>query len=323
MRPTALRPNRRQLLAGLMAAPAIAGCRPSAAAQTIRIGYQKNGVLLLARARGGLEAALKPLGPVKVEWIEFVAGPPLLEAMRAGAIDIGGVGDTPPIFAQSAGAPVVYAAAVPDADAAEAVIAPAASPIRTLLDIRGARVGLTKGSSSHLVLIQALASIGLTMADVRPIYLAPPDAASAFASGSIDAWAIWDPYLAMAEQRAPTRTLVNRGALPPSCAYLIAYRPFAERAPRLLAAVLDQLAAQSAWGNAHVDEAAGIIAARTGIPKDIAVLCLKRAPLALKPVTPDIVARQQAAADIFLAQSFIPAPVMGKDAVWTGWRPTA
>lgn len=313
--------DRRGLLAGLIAAPAVAACHPTAAVQTIRIGYQKNGVLLLARARRGLEEALKPLGPVKVEWIEFVAGPPLLEAMRAGAIDIGGVGDTPPIFAQSAGAPVVYAAAVPDADTAEAVITPAASPIRTLRDVQGARVGLTKGSSSHLLLIQALASVGLTMADVRPTYLAPPDAASAFASGSIDAWAIWDPYLAMAEQRAPTRTLVNRGGLPPSCAYLIAYRPFAERSPRLLAAVLDQLAKQSAWGNAHLAEAAAIIAARTGIPKDIAALCLKRAPLALKPVTPDIVARQQAAADIFHVQGFIPAPVVVRDAVWSGWRP--
>jgi sulfonate transport system substrate-binding protein len=295
----------------LLAAPALAACRAAAGPQTIRIGYQKNGVLLLARPRGGLEAALRPLGPVKVEWIEFLAGPPLLEATRAGAIDIGGVGDTPPIFAQSAGAPVV------------AVIVPAASPIRALRDLKAARVGLTKGSSSHLLLIQALRLVGLTMADVRPIYLAPPDAASAFASGSIDAWAIWDPYLIMAEHRAPTRTLVDRGALPPSCAYLIAYRPFAGRAPQLLAAVLDELAVQSAWGDAHADQAAAIISARTGIPDDIAILCMRRAPLALEPITPQIVARQQAAADIFRAQDFIPAPVAVKDAIWTGWRPVA
>ena len=314
-------PHRRHLLGGLAGAALLAACRPLGAGATVRIGYQKSGVLLLARARGGIEAALKSFGPVKVEWIEFVAGPPLIEAMRAGAIDIGAVGDTPPIFAQSAGAPIVYAAAVPDADAAEAVIAPAASPIRSLRDLKGAKVGLTKGSSSHLLLIQALASVGLTMADVKATYLAPPDAASAFASGAIQAWAIWDPYLALAQQRAPTRTLVDRGDLPKSCAYIIAYRPFAERSPKLLSAVLDFRAAESAWGNAHVDEAGRIVADRTGIPKDIAVLTLRRAPLILKPVTPDIVARQQAAADIFHAQGFIPAPVAVKDAVWTGWRP--
>jgi len=85
-------------------------------------------------ARGGLEAALKPLGPVKVEWIEFVAVA-LAEAMRAArSTSRGGrhAADLRPVGR----APVVYAAAVPDADAAEAVIAPAASPIRTLLDIR-------------------------------------------------------------------------------------------------------------------------------------------------------------------------------------------
>lgn len=316
--------HRRRLLGGALAGAAlVAGCRPRSQVAEIRIGYQKNGVLLLARARGGLEAALKPLGPVKADWVEFVAGPPMLEAMRAGAIDIGAVGDTPPIFAQSAGAPIVYAASVPDADAAEAVIVPAASPARSLRDLKGLKVGLTKGSSSHLLLIEALKSVGMTMADIKPVFLAPPDAASAFANASIDAWTIWDPYLALAQARAPTRTLIDRGALPRSNSYIVAYRGFAERSPKLLAGVLDFLAAQSAWGNANVDQAARIISTRSGIPDDIAVLALRRAPLAIQPMTEAVVSRQQAAADTFYAQGFIPAPVAVKDAVWTGWRPAA
>jgi sulfonate transport system substrate-binding protein len=289
----------------------------------LHIGYQKSGVLLLAKSRGGLEAAIKPLGPFKLDWVEFVSGPPLLEAMRAGAIDIGAVGDTPPIFAQAAGAPIVYAAAVPNADAGEAVIVPAASPIRALADIKGAKVGFTKGSSSHLLLIEALKSVDLTLADIKPIYLAPPDAASAFASGFIDAWAIWDPYLALAQHRAATRTLVNRGSLPPSSSFILAYKPFAERSPHLLAAVLDFLAVLSAWSNVHVDESARIVSAQTGIPSDVALTAIRRAPLAIEPLTPAIVARQQAAADTFHQQGVIPAPVAVREAVWSGWRPPA
>ena len=281
--------------------------------------YQKSGVLLLAKARGGLETALASLGPVKVEWLEFVAGPPMLESMRAGAIDIGAVGDTPPIFAQAGGVPFVYAGAIPNADAAEAVIVPAASPIKTVADLRGAKVGLTKGSSSHLLLIEALKTANLTMADIKPVFLAPPDAASAFAGGALEAWAIWDPYLALAQSRGPTRTLIDRGGLPPSSSFILSYRPFADRSPKVLSAVLDFLAAQSAWGNAHVDEAAQIMATQTGLPLSIATTALRRAPLAPAPVTARVIERQQSAAEAFYRQGFIPAPVKVADAVWSGW----
>lgn len=311
-------PDRRVVLGGLASLGA-AGCarRP----RRLRIGYQKGGVLLLARARGGLETALGRFGPVSLEWVEFVAGPPMLEAMRAGAIDIGAVGDTPPIFAQAAGAPIVYAAAVPNADAAEAVIVPARSPIRSVAQLRGARIGLTKNSSSHLLMIEALETAGLTMRDVLPAFLSPPDAAGAFASGAVDAWAIWDPFLALAQARAPTRTLIDRGRLRPSNSFIVAFAPFAAREPRLLAATLDFLASVSAWENANVDAAAAIIAARTGLPIDVAVLTLRRAPFALRPVDAIVAARQQSAADIFHREGFIPRPVVVKDAVWSGWTP--
>jgi sulfonate transport system substrate-binding protein len=311
--------GRRHLLGMGLASGLLAACAKPTQTVHVRVGYQKSGVLLLAKARGGLEAALSPLGSVRVEWLEFVAGPPMLESMRAGAIDIGAVGDTPPIFAQAGGVPFVYAGAIPNADAAEAVIVPAASPIKAVADLRGVKVGLTKGSSSHLLLIEALKTANLTMTDIKPVFLAPPDAASAFAAGAIDAWAIWDPYLALAENRGPTRTLIDRGALPPSNSYILAYRPFAEKTPKVLSAVLDFLAAQSAWGNAHVADAAAIMASQTGLPVSIATQALRRAPLALTPVTAKVVERQQAAADLFSRQGFIPAPVTVADAVWSGW----
>ncbi len=315
------RPPRRRMLECSLGAVLVAACQPKADTIKVRIGYQKNGVLLLARARGGLETALGSLGPVAVEWVEFVAGPPMLEAMRAGAIDIGAVGDTPPIIAQSVGDPIVYAAAAPNADAAEAVIVPAPSPIHGVRDLKGRKIAVTKGSSAHVLLIEALRSVGMTLAEVEPTYLAPPDAASAFSIGAVDAWAIWDPYLAMAQQRGPTRTLINRGGLPPSSAFILAYKPFAQRFPRILASVLDFLSAEAAWGNAHVQEAAQIISDRTGIAKEACLLMLRRAPLELRSLNSFVIARQQAAADTFYAQRLIPAPIDVRAAVWAGWRP--
>jgi ABC-type nitrate/sulfonate/bicarbonate transport system substrate-binding protein len=203
------------------------------------------------------------------------------------------------------------------------VIVPASSPIGALRDLKGRTVALTKASSSHLLTIEALASVGMTMADVKPVYLAPSDAGSAFFSGSVDAWAIWDPYLALAEHRAPTRTLVNRGSLPPSNSFIVAYRPFAERKPALLRAVLDFLAATTAWSDGHADETAAILAGATGVSLAISAETVRRAPLAIGPVTAEVTARQQAAADIFHAQGFIPEPIAVRDAVWPGWRPGA
>jgi ABC-type nitrate/sulfonate/bicarbonate transport system substrate-binding protein len=97
----------------------------------------------------------------------------------------------------------------------------------------------------------------------------------------------------------------------------LAYRPFVERSPRVVAAVLDFLARVSDWGNTHLDEAAHIISSDTGIPEDVTRIALSRAPLAIEPLNAAIIARQQAAADVFHAQGFIPAPVVIKDMIWT------
>jgi sulfonate transport system substrate-binding protein len=308
------------MLSTSLLATTLTACLPRVGPLSVRIGYQKNGVLLLAHARGGMDVALASLGRVSLQWTQFSSGPPMLEAMRAGDIDVGAVGDTPPIFAQAGGAPIVYAAAVPNADAAEAVIVPAGSPVRTLRDLEGRTVALTRASTAHLFLIEALASVGMSMADVRPAYLAPSDAASAFSGGSAAAWAIWDPFLALAEQRTATRSLIKRGDLQPGNSFIVAYRPFADRQPAVLRAILDFLARTAAWGDDHADESAAILARSTGMPSNVCAEIVRRTPSAIGPMSPAVIARQQAAADIFHAQRFIPDPVVVKDAVWPGWR---
>ena len=154
-----------------------------------------------------MEKRLKEVGVDNVKWVEFQFGPPLLEALGAGAVDIGVVGDTPPIFAQAAKANLVYVASTPAS--ASAILVPKDSPIRSVADLKGKKVAIAKGSSSHNLTIQALAKNGLSFGDIEPVYLAPADAVAAFSTGSVDAWTIWDPYFAIAENKHNARILVD------------------------------------------------------------------------------------------------------------------
>src|SRR5262249_53668318 len=126
-----------------------------AADTTIRIGYQKYGTLILLKGKGTLEKKLAPLG-AKVVWTEFPSGPPLLEAINVGAIDFGSTGETPPIFAQAAGAPLVYVAHEPPAPQGEAILVPKDSPLKTLADLKGKKIAFNKGSNVHYLLVKAL-----------------------------------------------------------------------------------------------------------------------------------------------------------------------
>ena len=160
------------------------GAQAQADSKEIRIGYQKNGVLVITRQRESLENHFKPQG-VSVKWVEFSSGPPMMEAMNVGSVDYGAVGDSPPIFAQAAGAAIVYAAAQPIINGS-GILVPQNSAIKTIADLKGKRVGFTKGSSAHNVVIQTLEKAGLTYNDITPVYLTPPDAGPAFANGGID-----------------------------------------------------------------------------------------------------------------------------------------
>lgn len=189
--------------AAAIASPAIA----RGAVKEIRIGYQKTGVLVIARQQAALEKHFTPQG-IDVKWIEFSSGPPMMEAMNVGSVDFGAVGDSPPVFAQAAGAAIVYAAGQPITNG-QGILVPKDSSIRDIADLKGKRIGFTKGSSAHNVVVQTLEKAGLAYADIVPVYLTPPDAGPAFANGSIEAWAIWDPYFAIGETKQNGRILIN------------------------------------------------------------------------------------------------------------------
>jgi sulfonate transport system substrate-binding protein len=281
----------------------------------LRIGYQKNGVLVIARQQGVLERTLGAQG-IEVKWIEFTSGPPMLEAMNVGSIDVGQVGDTPPIFAQSAGAAIVYVAGQPITNG-QGILVRQGSDIRTLGDLKGKRVGFTQGSSAHNVTLIALEVAGLTYQDIVPVYLSPPDAGAAFARGSIDAWAIWDPYFAIGEKHGG-QVLVAASQIAKTNSFFVGNREFAARYPEVLRNIIGTLAQTAVWAEANRDKVAKSLADVTGVDLEIQTIAARRSSFAIGKVTDDIIATQQAVADRFYRLGLIPKPIVVRDAVWAG-----
>ncbi|WOH80708.1 sulfonate ABC transporter substrate-binding protein [Bradyrhizobium sp. BEA-2-5] len=290
------------------------GAQAQADVKEIRIGYQKNGVLVIARQQSALEKHFAPQG-IEVKWVEFSSGPPMMEAMNVGSVDYGAVGDSPPVFAQAAGAAIVYAAGQPITNGS-GILVPQNSAIATIVDLKGKRVGFTKGSSAHNVVIQTLETAGLTYDDITPVYLTPPDAGPAFANGSIEAWAIWDPYFAIGETRQSGRILINAREVTKTNSFYIANRDFAKNHGAILQQIVDVTTSSAAWAQAHPDEVAKSLAAVTGVPLDIQTIAAKRAGFLVGPVTDDIVATQQGVADRFHKLGLIPKPIVIRDIVW-------
>ena len=285
------------------------------APKQVRIGYQKNGVLVVAHQRAALEQHFAPSG-IAIGWVDFASGPPMLEAMNAGSVDFGQVGDTPPIFAQAADADIVCAAGQPITNG-QGILVKRGSAIGVLADLKGTRIGFTKGSSAHNVVVMALEKAGLSYGDITPVYLSPPDGAAAFASGSIDAWAIRDPYYAIGEVSGGGRVLVEASELGKTNSFYIANRDFAVRSPQILSQIVDVLAATADWAQAHRDQVGHVLAAVTGVDLDIQTKAAQRSSFAIGKLTDDIVATQQAVADRFFRLGLIPHPIVVREAVWT------
>jgi len=275
----------------------------------LNIGYQKGTPLTLLKAQGTLDKVLGARG-FAVRWIEFPAGPPLLEAMNAGSIDIGYTGAPPPIFAQAGESRVAYLAAEPSGPHNEALIVHADSPIKSVADLKGHTVALARGSSSHYLLVAALKKAGLHYADVKPVFLSPADARAAFESGRVDAWTIWDPYLAVVQQATPVRTLADysSGIAQPYSFFL--GRPAFVTAHRdIVATVLAAVAQGDAWATTHRSELVKLIAAQTGVPQPVVTTFLARSQFGVLALNPTILASQQRVADVFYQAKVIPRKV--------------
>jgi sulfonate transport system substrate-binding protein len=300
-------PNRRQLLAGGVAAAALATspfALAQAPARVLRIGNQK-GWLSILKGRGTLEKRLAPLG-VSVNWTEFNAGPVQLEALNVGAIDFGDVGEAPPIFAQAAGAPLVYAGATVPRPKLEAVIVPKDSPIKTVADLKGKKIAYNKGSNVQYFLVKLLEKHGLKYGDVQSIFLAPADARAAFEKGAIDAWIIWDPFLAAAQKTLDARLLVDASGVVNNRAYYFTSRDFATKNTDVLKITIEEINAIDTWASKNKQAAAAELSAVLGLDKAITEIYLNRSAFGSAPVTREILAEQQVIADTFFELKLIP-----------------
>ncbi|MFK5596873.1 sulfonate ABC transporter substrate-binding protein [Methylobacterium sp. HMF5984] len=307
--------RRRALLsAGLGLAAAIA-LRPARAASAIRIGYQKYGSLVLLKGRGTLETALAPLG-YEVAWSEFPSGPPLLEALNAGAIDLGSAGEAPPIFAQAANADLRYVGTEPPAPRGEAILVPKDSPIRAVSDLRGKTIALNKGSNVHFLVVRALEKAGIAYDAVRLVFLSPADANAAFVRGSVDAWAIWDPYLAAAERSTGARILADGTGIAPNRQFYLSRRAFTEASPDIVSAILKAIAEVDTWAAGNGGTVASELAPSVGIPAPVLTVALDRLSYGVAALDAQTIADQQAVADAFHALGLLPKPIRVADAVW-------
>lgn len=309
--------QRRRAL-GLLSAAALGVFAGASGAQdkaVLRIGYQKYGTLTLLKGRGTLDQRLAGQG-ITVKWTEFPAGPVLLEGLNVGSIDFGTVGEAPPIFAQAAGANLVYVANEPPAPRSEAIVVPKGSGLKSVADLKGKKIALNKGSNVHYLLVRALEKAGVKYTEVSPVFLPPADARAAFERGSVDAWVIWDPFLAAAEKQLGARVLADGTGLVSNHQFYLAARPYAERNPEIVRILLDELVKVDDWGRANPKEAAAVLTAQTGLDAATVDLAVERYSYGVRPISPQVVAEQQRIADVFTQLKLIPRPLRIADIVW-------
>ncbi len=310
--------SRRTLLAGtagLAVALAAPGLRSALAADTeVRVGFQKYGTLVLLKGRGILEKKLEPLG-VTVKWAEFAAGPQMLEALNAGAIDIGQTGEAPPIFAQAASDNLAYIANEPPAPKGEAILVPKDSPIRSVKDLKGKIVGLNKGSNVHFLLVKALEQNGLAYSDITTKFLPPADARAAFEKGAIDAWAIWDPFQAAAEVAIKARTLTTAEGIVPNYQFYLGSRKFADANPKVIGQLIEAIRETDDWIQKDPAAAVAELAPSTGIPAPVLAVAVARQSFGVTPLTDKVIADQQLVADTFFDLGLLPKKITVADAV--------
>jgi sulfonate transport system substrate-binding protein len=315
----------RALVVGLVAlALVVAGCssvprtrppvQPPAdpAGVVLRVGDQKGGTQSLLRGANLLAGM-----PYRVEWTTFSAGPPLIEAARAGAIDLGQTGNTPVIFAAAAKARVQLVAASQGNVVSDAILVPKDSPIRTVADLRDKRVAVGKGTSAHGQLLYSLRAAGMTLDDVDPAYLAPSDAYAAFKQGQVDAWATWDPYTAQAQLEAGARVIADGTGTANGYSFEVASNEALADA-RKQAAVGDFLRRVDAamrYSDAHRDQRAVSWSQETKLALPVTRLAADRGPDLPVPMDDRVVRSEQDLADAFSDAGVIPGRVRFADIV--------
>ncbi|WP_454765856.1 ABC transporter substrate-binding protein [Cupriavidus campinensis] len=262
-------------------------------------------VLKAGDQKGGLRALLESADALKglaydIQWTEFPAAAPLAEALNAGAVDCGPIGDAPAIFALAAGTRIKLIGANRSDPYGTAILVRPDSPLKSAAGLRGKSIGTNRGSIGHFVTLKALASAGLKPEDANIRFLPPADAKLALTSGSVDAWATWEPYTAMAETSGHARVLVSGRGLWSGLSYLAATDAALAAKRAVLADFLQRVARAQVWSYEHVSEFSAALARIIGISPDAARLQFERRHTIWQPIDAGVIAVQQQTADFYL-----------------------
>ena len=313
-----MRKLRRHIVFGVLLLTLLAMPLPSQAAinpKEFRIGYQKAAnTLVLLKAHGTLEQRLRTLG-VQVKWLEFTAGPQLLEGLNVGSIDFGYVGEVPPIFALAACANLVYTAYELPTPEAEGILVSKESPMAKIEDLKGKKVAFNKGSDVHWLVVSALQKAGLKYTDIQPVYLTPADARAAFQRGAVDAWAIWDPFFVAAQKQIDARVLTDAQGITNRYQYFLSAREYAEKKPEILAIAMEELGTVGQWVRQNYKEAAAELAPIQGLEPDVVEAALRHYQHIYRPIDDTVLTDQQKIADAFFELRLIPKKISVRDAV--------
>jgi sulfonate transport system substrate-binding protein len=295
----------------VLAAALLIGATDLAAAETVlRVGDQKGNSQAVMEAAGVLKDV-----PYKIEWKEFAAAAPLLEALGAGAIDTGLVGDAPFTFAAAANVAVKAIATVLQSQEGLAVLVPETSAIRSFDDLRGKKIATGRGSIGHQLILAALESRGWKPSDVQIVFLAPSDAKVAYTQGAVDAWSTWEPYVSQEEVLFKSRRVITAEGITPGLSFEVA-TPDAIRDKRTaLEDFVKRLAAARAWSQNNVNGYAETWGRLMNIPPAVAVNWLARAKIRIAPIDDSVVAGEQQTIDLYFRSGLIRQSLNASDIV--------
>jgi sulfonate transport system substrate-binding protein len=272
----------------------------AAAQETLRVGDQKGNAQAVMEAAGVLKDV-----PYRIEWKEFAAAAPLLEALGAGAIDTGLVGDAPFTFAAAANVPVKAITAIRQSGEGLAILVPETSSIKSFDDLKGKKIATGRGSIGHQLILAALEAKGWAASDVQIVFLAPSDAKVAYSQGSVDAWSTWEPYVSQEEVLFKSRRVITAEGLTPGLSFTVA-TPGAIRDKRAaLADFVRRLALARNWSLGNVNGYAESWGKLMNIPPAVALNWLSRAKISIAPIDDGVVADEQKTIDLYFRAGLI------------------
>ncbi|MCF5053787.1 aliphatic sulfonate ABC transporter substrate-binding protein [Pseudomonas syringae] len=291
----------KRLLLGTALALGLATTAHAADLQPLRVANQKSTIKALLEVSGESKNV-----PYQIQWSEFPSASPLGEALNAGAVDIGALGDAPYVFALGAGASLKVVSIIhAEGRNTTALLVPKNSPIKSVADLKGKRIVTGRGSIGHYLAIKALATAGLTTKDVEFVFLLPSESRLVLDNGTVDAWSTWDPYTTVVTSQSQARIIASGNTLLSNHLYLAA----TSQAIADKRAQLDDFVARVdrayAWANTHPDEYAAAQTKITGLPLAVHVAVAKETHLSPVLIDDSVISGLQATADTYQKEGLL------------------